>query len=399
MSGDEAAPKPQDEVTAPYIGARISLISNSNIRYEGTLFTVDPKEATVTLESVKCFGTEGRSEGSEVAGSSDVYEYIIFAGKDIKDLNVMTSQPEEKPAPAPLQDPAIMSHGATANQNAYMGPNPAFRPDYSGLPPGGYPPGAYGNDQFRNNFEFPGPEPAGPPGWNARPLPPQQQGKGGNSRNRKPHTHAPSGDAEDYSGPGTGGFLHLRRKKQADDGPAPDGEFDFQDSNARFDKEQYLTAVNKAKDDDGDADAAEGEDPEVAALGFSMEQVAQIKPAYDKTKSFFDEISTDRDSRSNGYSMAQEKRTNVETFGDSAQSYRSFDYRRQRKGGGKGKGGHRGGKGGQRGGKGGFNRNNNNNRQENNDGFSNYRRNNRRNNNRGGQGGGGAAAGSSGATA
>ena len=37
--------------TAPYIGARISLISNSNIRYEGVLYTIDPEAATVTLQS------------------------------------------------------------------------------------------------------------------------------------------------------------------------------------------------------------------------------------------------------------------------------------------------------------------------------------------------------------
>jgi protein LSM14 len=35
----------------PYIGARISLISNSDIRYEGTLYTIDPKEATVALQN------------------------------------------------------------------------------------------------------------------------------------------------------------------------------------------------------------------------------------------------------------------------------------------------------------------------------------------------------------
>lgn len=35
----------------PYIGAKISLISRSEIRYEGILAEVDPKESTIGLEN------------------------------------------------------------------------------------------------------------------------------------------------------------------------------------------------------------------------------------------------------------------------------------------------------------------------------------------------------------
>ena len=36
---------------SPYIGNKISLISKSEIRYEGILYAIDTKEATVTLAS------------------------------------------------------------------------------------------------------------------------------------------------------------------------------------------------------------------------------------------------------------------------------------------------------------------------------------------------------------
>lgn len=87
----------------PYIGSKISLISNAEIRYEGTLYSIDTNEGTLALQDVQSYGTEGRKQPAVQPGA-EPYQYIIFRGKDIKDLTVITS------AEAP-RDPAIVSMG------------------------------------------------------------------------------------------------------------------------------------------------------------------------------------------------------------------------------------------------------------------------------------------------
>ncbi|XP_026316935.1 protein LSM14 homolog B-B-like isoform X4 [Hyposmocoma kahamanoa] len=86
----------------PELGSKISLISKADIRYEGRLFTVDPQECTIALASVRSFGTEDRETQYPVAPQTQVYDYILFRGSDIKDIRVLNN------VPSLPNDPAIM---------------------------------------------------------------------------------------------------------------------------------------------------------------------------------------------------------------------------------------------------------------------------------------------------
>eukprot|EP00656_Telonema_subtile_P008661 TRINITY_DN14042_c0_g1_i2.p1 TRINITY_DN14042_c0_g1~~TRINITY_DN14042_c0_g1_i2.p1 ORF type:complete len:302 (-),score=46.61 TRINITY_DN14042_c0_g1_i2:248-1153(-) len=291
----------------PYIGCKISLISKHGIRYQGVLFSIHAEDHTICLNSVRCFGTEGRRAKDnlpEVPAAQDVFEYIVFRGSDIQDLTVCeATTPVEAPS-----DPAIVS----TNQ----------------APPGA--PAAAPAVQ-----SVPAPKPASPKGARAERAPAPRP-RGGEQR------QPGNGSLE-----GTGAYS-MTRKAKAGEGEAwkaPTEEFDFAKALDSFDKDGLSTEFEDKLDLD---DEGSGN-------------------FYQKS-SFFDNISCDATDRETSEierknkGFAEMRKLDLETFGE---TFGRSHFRYRGKGGG-GKGGGKGGgegKGGN-GSRGGRNRRrNNNNRQ------------------------------------
>lgn len=91
-----------------FIGSKISLVSKSEIRYEGILYSLDLIEATISLAKVKSFGTEDRPTERPVPPKDEVYEFIIFRGSDIKGIDVVEPPKTNTLAGGLTNDPAIV---------------------------------------------------------------------------------------------------------------------------------------------------------------------------------------------------------------------------------------------------------------------------------------------------
>ncbi|KAL7309815.1 hypothetical protein PS15m_010654 [Mucor circinelloides] len=413
-----------------YIGSKISLISLSDIRYVGILHSINAQDSTVGLKQVRSFGTEGRrgKPEEEILASDNVFDYVVFRGSDIKDLQVFEAPPKPTPPPQPAmpQDPAIMSMSGYPPMNPYMNNNMYMQPPPQQAQPQQpakqpqQPPQQQqqqqqqqqrpNNDQSYWQPSYPS-EPkvdqaqlekntldelkaeleetdALQPTINeaaieqlakkvselntgddavigSKPSSEEQQSRrryDNNNNNSNISNYRNRNSRYNNNNSNNFGDRQYNNNKSKAEFTIPNSEFDFEASNAKFDKSEV---VKKEGEEVNDEEAEEIEIP-------------QPDEFYDKTSSFFDNISCESKERNEQRQQNEprrshfheERKLNLETFGQATvdQSRYRNNYR--------GRGGYRGGRGGNN-----YYRNNNRNNSSNNNTYNNnnngYRQNNK----------------------
>eukprot|EP01054_Gregarina_sp_Poly1_P011521 Gregarina_sp_Poly_1__11520@NODE_999_length_5423_cov_682_617625_g701_i0_p2_GENE_NODE_999_length_5423_cov_682_617625_g701_i0NODE_999_length_5423_cov_682_617625_g701_i0_p2_ORF_typecomplete_len342_score38_21LSM14/PF12701_7/1_1e28FDF/PF09532_10/1_1e04FDF/PF09532_10/0_083FDF/PF09532_10/9e11SMATX/PF14438_6/0_0077_NODE_999_length_5423_cov_682_617625_g701_i041465171 len=279
----------------PYIGSKISLVTNSELRYEGTLININTVNSTVTLREVRMSGTEGRkAPHGYVMPSSEVFDYIIFNGKDIKDLTV------SEPAFSVKEDPAVVAvNVAPPPPQGSMGYGDSHLQE---LHHGYSTEMSYGARAANHPLEGYSHAPRG-----FSPL----GGRGGlyESRGREYYSYGVSGGRGGFRG-GRGGVSVNSKNIVGELSAQPNNSlktqvaqaFDFEENNQKFEKDKIAEA--------------EG-----------------VKGAYDKTQSFFDNISCETLNRQHGrdskVDREKQRELDTETFGAAAALSRGPRYYRR----------------------------------------------------------------------
>lgn len=312
-----------------FIGKPISLISHSDVRYRGILAGIDPAASTIQLSNVYSMGTEMRRPPTEfIPPVQEPYQYIIFRASEVKDLSV--------DEPAALRsihdDPAVIGASVPTAANGYpqfpptvAQPVPQQQPQQQPYVPQqqqqqqAHPPvpgrAHSGDSDGRRTANLNG---SGSVQTAAASLETVERAIGDlRSSTANVNTNANTNNRGNGARRGGTNNNNNPRDVKVGDIRVPSTDFDFEGSNARFDKSALAPPPTSAKAE-GSTITEEGEVTE-----------EEVQKAYNPGKSFFDSLSsstqappqaqrgTGRGGRGGGRNRREEERErNVATFGE-----------------------------------------------------------------------------------
>ncbi|KAG7862762.1 hypothetical protein KL939_000081 [Ogataea angusta] len=297
-----------------YIGKTISLISQADIRYVGILESIDGTKGTIALKSVRVFGTEGRilDPSRIVYPSTQIYEHIMLSGPDVKTLNILEVPIEQVvPEPIPVFNPAnFFPQGQMPFQSP--GPQPGQpAPMQSPVPQIPQPVSHFAAPQAQPSLQ-----PAAQQQQTQHVQQAAEQDRAPTEKVAEPKSPQPIGNKNSIkeSAESSNSEEQKNAAKQSQSSkkpPAPIGDdFDFESNNAKFEKEAELENAESA--------------------------------FYNKKSSFFDNISSSTEqSASDRMRWQEEKKLNLDTFGQSSLRHNRGrgGYRSRGRGRGRGRGG------------------------------------------------------------